>query len=132
MSVEDQYFDILQNIEAMIVKMYHQYPDLTDYDVDKAIEALIRTYRGEASGKPETLPRGEFAQAVYDTVKLICNWRLGRTTGDSDTEGLPPIHEPLTTDELNLCFKRIRKSIAKWTKESGRQGYLMYIEQFIG
>jgi hypothetical protein len=30
-------------------------------------------------------------------------------------------------NELVPCFKRIRKSIRRWTKVGGRQGYLTYI-----
>jgi hypothetical protein len=34
-------------------------------------------------------------------------------------------------NELVPCFKRIRKSIRRWTKVGGRQGYLTYISQFM-
>jgi hypothetical protein len=132
MSIEDQHPDVLQNIEVFIVRKYHQYPSLTDYDVDKAIEALIRTYRNDATDKPEVLPRGDLAKAVYAAVKSVCEWRLGRDDGISRDVNLPENPDPISMDVMILCLKRIRKSIAMWTKEGGRQGYLMFIEQFIG
>ncbi len=132
MRVEDEHLDVLQNMEAMIVKQYHQYPALTDYDVDKAVEALIHTYRDDGTEKPEILPKGDLAQAVYVVVKLICEWRLGRNDGGFSDATLPENLDTLSVEVIILCLKRIRKSIAKWTKQSGRQGYLMFIEQFIG
>ncbi len=44
---EEDYLDVLQNIEAAIVSVYRQHPALLDYEVDKALEALIRAYQAE-------------------------------------------------------------------------------------
>lgn len=51
MSVEEEHLDVLQNIEAAIVSVYRDHPEMTDYDVDKAFSALIQTYRSEAVGR---------------------------------------------------------------------------------
>ena len=132
MGVEDEYLDVLQNIEAVIVNIYHQDPELTDYDVDKALEALYRTYRGEAAGKPETMPRGDRSLNIYEAVKAICDWRLGRAESAPNEKALPEMTDPLSVEEINRCIKWIRKSIALWSKEGGRQGYLIYVFQFLG
>ena len=48
MKVEEQYEDVLQNIEFAIVSSYREYPDLSDYGVMRALEALMDVY---CSGK---------------------------------------------------------------------------------
>lgn len=44
MTIEDEYLDVLQNIEAAIMGVYRRTPALLDYDVLEAIEALTRHY----------------------------------------------------------------------------------------
>src|SRR5687767_4457157 len=66
---EERYEDVLQNIEFSIVRVHRERPDLLDYDVDAALEALISRYGAEARGRTpreHALPglRGE----VYDAV----------------------------------------------------------------
>jgi hypothetical protein len=39
--------------------------------------------------------------------------------------------EPKTIDEIIACLKRIRKSINRWNKVGGRQGYLIFVSDFI-
>jgi len=47
-----------------------------------------------------------------------------------DKEGKYEI-KPITVNELLDCLKRIKKSVQFWTKEGGRQGYLVYISNFM-
>ena len=63
----------------MVVSIYREHPEMTDYDVDKAYAALIQTYRGETANKPAVKLNGELAIQVYDQIAGICNWRLGRS-----------------------------------------------------
>jgi hypothetical protein len=131
---EDQYLDVLQNIEAAIVQVYHEHPELADSSVDRALEGLVRMYQTEARGRPAPVLRLHgLERQVYDAVKEMCDWRMGRTEPDQqepDEPALPP-GTPKTVDEIAACLKRVRKSIALWTKQGGRQGYLDYITQFI-
>jgi len=133
-SFEDQYLDVLQNIETGILTVYRKRPEMTDWDALSAIEALIRAYRSEAAGRQPAPPRlNPIAQEVYDFVRLLCEWRLGHTTFPAEIafpDEMPEI-EPLTLDEIVACLKRIRKSINRWTKEGGRRGYLTFINEFI-
>lgn len=48
---EDEYLDVLQNIEAAIVDAYRNDGELTDYDVDKVLNAVYLEYRAEAQGE---------------------------------------------------------------------------------
>jgi hypothetical protein len=131
MNIEDEHLDVFQNIEAVIVSIYKEHPEMTDYDADKAYAALIQTYRGETSNKPIVKPNRELAIQVYDQIAGICDWRLGRSPM-LDQKGKPlSISEPLSVETIVLCLKRLRKSVETWTKQGGRQGYLSYISQFL-
>ena len=132
MNVEEEYLDVLQNIEAVIVTIYRGHPEMTDYDVDKTLAALIQTYRNEAAAKSLIIkPAGDLSILVYEQVAAICNWRLGRSSMLDKKGKSLPMPEILTTETIILCFKRIRKSVETWTKQGGRQGYLTYISQFL-
>ena len=132
MTVEDEYTDVLQNIEAAIVGVYREHRELVDWDALSAIEALIRAYSAEAHGKPATLRAvpgltGQVAQAV----RAMCEWRLGREnlTDEGGNNLIGP--EPISLDVMLACLKRIRLSIQRWNKEGGRQGYLNFAKEFI-
>ena len=133
MEFEEEYQDVLQNIEFAIVSTYHQHAELLDYDVETALSALIRAYQAEQSGRPVNPPAlNELRQELFEAVKSMCEWRLGRTElmRDDEPAGLPS-PEPITINEIIACLKRIRKSVQKWSKRGGRQGYLTFVEQFI-
>jgi hypothetical protein len=125
--------DVLQNIEFGIVRVYRERPELTDWDALDAIEALIRGYTAESRGRSRPNIRlSDLSQLVFDSVETMCEWRLGRE--QPFVEGNQPLDvkmEPRTLDEIIACLKRIRKSIKRWTKESGRQGYLSFVSEFV-
>lgn len=132
-SFEDKYLDVLQNIEMAIVSVYREHDDLLDYDVDKVLNLLWKEYRNEQINKTTPMPiLNANAQKVYNQVKTMCEWRLGRTEM-TDTKGALRLKlEPISIDEIMDCLKRIRKSVDLWTKRSGRQGYLYFIDNNIG
>lgn len=133
MSFEEEYQDVLQNIEFAIVNVYHQHPDLLDYDVETVLAALIRVYQAEQSQRQIRTPTlNELRQELFDAVQSMCEWRLGRTelTGEGEQLGLT-LPRTITLDEIIACLKRIRKSVQKWSKRGGRQGYLTFVEQYI-
>lgn len=61
----------------------------------------------------------------------MCELRLGRgdhfEAADGEVIKLPEI----TLLEIIACLKRIRKSVERWTKRGGRQGYLNFVNEFI-
>lgn len=139
---EEKYLDVLQNIEAGIVSVYRRHPQMLDWDALKAIETLIREYQAEQTDRPvPDVDLKALPQEVYDSVKAMCEWRLGRNQAQKEekkslfklrskkSDELPI--EPKTREEIVLCLKRIRKSIERWNKRSGRQGYLDFISEFI-
>jgi hypothetical protein len=131
MNVEEEYLDVLQNIEYAIVEAYRQDKALTDATVLFAIETLIREYSAEARGKQAAVrPLTGLGKEVGEAVKNMCDWRLGRSKMTNERGQALEI-SPITLDALIACLKRIRKSIEFWTKEGGRQGYLNYINRFL-
>jgi hypothetical protein len=131
-SFEDEYLDVLQNIEIAIVSVYREHHDLLDYDVDKVLNLLWTEYRNEKQGRPTTVSKlNENAQLVYDRVKQICEWRLGRSNKEKNQGRIKVELEPISLDEILDCLKRIRKSVDLWNKQGGRQGYLYFIDNNI-
>ncbi|HLO84743.1 MAG TPA: hypothetical protein VK203_06985 [Nostocaceae cyanobacterium] len=133
MTFEQEYLDVLQNLEFEIVQFYKEQPDLIDAEVLTAIESLIRFYSGEAQGRTVTLRplRGTSAE-VANRVQAVCEWRLGRgSISDENSQSLDSEVAPKTASEIAECLKRIQSSIKLWTKKGGRQGYLDYVMQFI-
>ena len=130
MSFEEQYADVLQNIESAIVNVDRHDVTLLDYDVADALEALIRVYRAEEGGR--TAPKlflAEKPQRVFDAAKAMCEMRLGR--GEVGSGGMPAEVAAISVGELVECLKRIEKSVKRWNKQGGRRGYMDFVSQYI-
>ncbi|GER79670.1 MAG: hypothetical protein M5U11_14870 [Anaerolineales bacterium] len=85
--VEEEYLDVLQNIEWAILSVYRENPQLFDYDVDKALNALWMGYRSEQIGKAKPPPAfNELQDLLYERVRAICEWRLGRNPMQKEGE----------------------------------------------
>jgi len=133
MDFEEKYQDVLQNIEFAIITVYRQHSELTDHDVETVLSEVIRGYQAEQRQR-EVTPSSlnDLRQQLYDGVKMMCDWRLGRAElGSESGRDNVPNPTPLTVEEIVACLKRIRKSVKKWSKQGGRQGYLKFVEQYI-
>src|SRR5258707_8210510 len=85
---EDRYGDVLQNIEFAIVSVYREHPDLADFNVDRVLEGLIRVYMAEERQRlAPTLRLNELDQPVFERVREMCEWRLGRSDNIPTKEG---------------------------------------------
>jgi hypothetical protein len=128
---EEEYQDVLQNIEFAIVSVDRERDDLSDWGVGEALDALIRHYGAEARGRgAPPLRLSEPEEEVFERVKAMCEWRLGRRAMlTSDDEPIPG-PEPLELEEIVACLKRVRLSVKRWSKE-GRRGYLDFVGQFL-
>jgi len=131
---EDQYLDVLQNLEFGIVQAAREQPELADWHVESAVNALVKLYRAEASGSETRDPAADLdplAQEVYALMYGMAELRLGRGQAfDEDGEPVEIPCEPITAQEMVDCLKRIRKSIQRWSKWGGRRGYLTYVDEF--
>lgn len=136
MKFEEEYQDVLQNIEFVLVQSYRQHEEMTDWEAEKAINGLIRTYQAEQRRrKAPNLRLNDLTEEAYDNVRAMCEWRLGRTEPQQDDDkerALTDIPvEPLSLDEIIDCLKRVRKSIQLWHKEGGRRGYFEFVGGFL-
>jgi hypothetical protein len=131
---EQQYEDVLQNIEFAIVSTYRERADeISDWSVESALDALIHTYGAEITGRtPRTLRLSDAEQAIYVSMQAMCEWRLGRRQLHSEGEqGVLSEMQPKTIDEIVACLKRVRTSVKTWHKAGGRRGYLDFVSQYI-
>jgi hypothetical protein len=130
MKVEDEFFDVLQNLEWTIVNEFRQDPTVLDLDARDAAHALVRHYEAESESRSAPGARlSDRARRIFDAVRPICEWRLGRAPAPHKSPS--ELDKTLTAAELVLCLKRIRKSIDYWTKEGGRQGYLNFVSEYV-
>ncbi len=130
---EEEYLDVLQNLEFALIAVYRDDPAFTDADADAAYSAALRFYQAETKGRAAPVVRlSPLAQSAYEALQHMCDWRLGRTQlVDADNLPLAIPLEPKTVDEIIACLKRLRKSVEFWTKKAGRQGYVRYVDEFI-
>lgn len=133
MRVEHRYTDVLQNIEFGIVITYKNHPEMADTNVMRMQEALIDKYGAEKIGRlPRHFSLSQMEQALLENVRRMCEWPLGRGTLTGSVEKSMEIApEPITIDEIVLCLKRILKSVKRWNKDGGKQGYLNFVTQYV-
>jgi hypothetical protein len=131
--LEEEFEDVLQNLEFALVQVYRIHDEMTDWESETAVASLIRTYTAEERGrKPPNLRLKPLEQEAYDNVQAMCELRLGRSQlRDDSGEGIDFFGEPIAVSDLVLCLKRIRKSIQLWRKEGGRRGYFEFVDQFL-
>jgi hypothetical protein len=121
---EDQYIDVLQNIEWALLSLVKDHPELSDHDMLRIIEQALTYYKSQQRGNLVIAQSKltDIRQDIFERILSMCEWRLGR---------LPPPDKqiacnPITIEELILCLKRIEKSIKFWTKQGGRKGYINF------
>src|SRR5262245_44389628 len=131
---EEQYEDVLQNIEFAIVSTYRERPEeISDWSVEAALDALLRAYGAEQTARSIPAARlSEAEQQIYDRVRSMCEWRLGRAqlSVGAGQPALPKM-QPKTPAEILACLKRVRTSVKRWHKSGGRRGYLDFVSQYI-
>ncbi|HOH30543.1 MAG TPA: hypothetical protein PLC40_12775 [Candidatus Hydrogenedentes bacterium] len=131
MPIEYEHPDVLQNIEFAVVSLYKRHREMSDYDVLRVYENLFDDYKEESQGRqPRRHNQSELEQQLYDDIKIMCEWRLGRALPFEDA---PPMEntDSIPVDILLQCLKRLIKSVNRWTKGAGRQGYLNFIIQHV-
>ena len=131
MRVEDEFQDVLQNIEFAIVTEFRRDNLVLDMNVLDAVNALTRWYEAEEEGRnPPKAPFSDRSQKTFDAARGACEWRLGRHPGPPypPCEDVSELNSPA---EIVACLKRLRKSIERWSKQGGRQGYLSFVKQYI-
>jgi hypothetical protein len=120
--------DLLQNIEFSIIEVYRADRTLLDYDVKDALDALVRYYHYLEDNRTPSLPKlADRAQGVFVSVHETCEWRLGRALPSEGEE----LVEPIPVSELVSALRQVQKSVPRWSKQGGRQGYLDFVSQYL-
>jgi hypothetical protein len=132
-NVEEEFQDVLQNLELALVQVYRAHDEMSDWEAETAVSGLIRTYTAEERGrKPPNLRLKPLEQEAYDAVQVMCEIRLGRSELQQESgETVNFSVDSIAVSDLVLCLKRIRKSIQHWRKEGGRRGYFEFVGQFL-
>lgn len=118
---------MLQNIEAAVVQVWRQHGELTNYAVARAYEAALTLYKEEArQHTPKPVALTGLDAKVFEAVKGVCEWRLGRAPSPEESKV-----SPISLEDMVACLSRLRKSVEHWTKQGGRQGYLKFINDFL-
>ena len=138
MDITEEYEDVLQNLEFPIIEFFHHYLALEDWEVKRALEATIEHYRAEyAKREPKNMHLSNIEEIITERLITVCEWRLGRVELDKVIAitsefayQFNPENFIKTPEELQKCLKRIIKSVERWNREGGRQGYLKFTSQF--
>lgn len=134
MNVEEDYMDVLQNIEFALASVYREDEEMTDWQTLKALEGLIRVYRAKERNRSVPTIRLEgLALVAFERADAICRARLGEGGEENSRTIITRIRRGRTVsaDILVACLKRIQKSVKRWQKEGGRRGYFNYIRNFV-
>ena len=127
MNVEEKFMDVLQNIESEVVRMWRKNPSMTDYAVTRVYEEAIAYYSAVAHAQPPKPSRlSGLELQLFQSVQGAADRRLAGFTLDDGTK-----IEPIAASDLVDCFKRLRKSVDRWTRTGGRQGYLSFVVQYV-
>ena len=74
MKVEEEYFDVLQNLEWAIISEFRQDRAILDMDAREAVTALARIYEAEAEFRGASRPRlTSRAERIFAAVKKVVN-----------------------------------------------------------
>ena len=102
MKVQEKFENELKALESSIVGVFRAEPSLLDSQVARAVESMVNILKSRVKGKP-------LDAAINEILSL---------------------NSELSNNELLECLKVIGKSISKWTKQFGRQGYLNFVNQY--
>ena len=133
MKIEDEFLDVLQNLEIAILQVYHEHPELIDSEVSRTLQALSDVYVAETLGRsPRDFKLSPLENRLLSRIQDMAEWRLGRRSSPEGNElhvaAAPP---PITTEDLLACMDRILKSVRKWNKHYGVRGYLDFIKDHV-
>ena len=133
--VEEEHEDVLQNIEAFIMEVFRAHDHMVDTDVMRALDAGLVYFNDVRREHTPKEPRlSGHSVLVFDAVKTVCNVRLGREELDARTkakDNLDLSGGDVSPEVILACLRKIRKSVDRWNKQGGRQGYLRFVAQFI-
>ena len=90
-----------------------------------ALTALTRHFSAEAAERqPSAITLDPRAEDVYQNVREICEWQMGRTPEGS-------IGAPASLLEIIAALRKIMNSIPRWSQRGGKRGYLDFVKDYL-
>mgnify|MGYP001083488105 CR=1 FL=1 len=133
-NLTDAYVGILLHLENAIHEIAYANKEISDGQIELALERLIRHFQTEAGGRePRPTRLGAGSQQVFDGTMIAAELLLGHAEA-SVAETREPLaigNESISHGELIACLKRLRKSVRFWSRQGGRRGYVSYIHNFL-
>ncbi len=131
----DYLLPFLQSIEKTVIRLYREFPKLSDKDVEAIYEKLGDYFKKVHNGKDveEPLFGSTMKQALSDEILNQIDIRRekgldeefinspGATKGGRMIPSLPMFYV--------LAFKELQSSARFWRKEKGPKGYLTFISE---
>jgi hypothetical protein len=129
----DKHISIMQSLEMNLANHYSEQPQLTDYDVSDAFDALARHYKANLDNRTFTPNLKGRSKEVFELLQTITDVFVSNGQFPTNADGplVPENMQSYTVEDVLACTKRLQSSLKLWTKEGGRQGYLNYISQFV-
>jgi hypothetical protein len=118
MNIKEKFENELMAIESSIVDVFRSEPNLLDSQVNRAISSMVIIFKSKIKGRIIEKPK-------FDGLDLLVFDAL-----DAAVNALLNTNSNLTDDDFLQCFKIVAKSIPRWTKQLGRQGYLKFVSQY--
>jgi len=129
-TIVDEHLDVLQNIEFAILQVYRKNVGLRDTQVMRSLDALIDLYRAESRGHtPKDFSLPEQETLVFESVRDVCEIRRGRQPEKMATPTLS--EQDKTAEDILMCLRKVRRSVERWNRRGGKQGYLEFVSQFV-
>ncbi|MCL1078750.1 hypothetical protein D5R81_12325 [Parashewanella spongiae] len=119
MRFEDKFIVELEAIETAIAEVYRSNSETYDSQVDRALGSVISNLKAQQKNRPSQ-PNS------YSGVDLQLYQTISQTT-----QTLLEDETDLTVEDVINCLKTVRKSVKRWNKQNGRQGYLTFIDRFV-
>jgi hypothetical protein len=130
--VEEEFEEILLNIELRVTMMFRENPTMTDYVAAEVYEALALHYSAMVTGRTPPKPRVKgLALDLFDDIQKVCNLCLEDGASDKLVKKKNSPIQTISKEDLVRCLRRLQKSVKLWTEKGGRQGYLKFVSTFI-
>jgi hypothetical protein len=127
---QEIFLDILQNIEAAIVAVCRENPDLKDAEIMLVAERLISRYTREKKKLPAPpLSLSGKLLLLFESIRETCETRLTRDSVNVTEDAEVGYRVPLRI--MVICLERLHDSMHFWHKKDGAKGYLNYASQFV-
>ena len=129
MKVEEEYEDVLQNIEFAVVSFDKKSNILRDEHCLKAYDLLKKKYTAEMRGwkLENTVIEDPIVAELVSEIIPYSDLRLGKVA--IQKQNIP--FKSVDHNAIIKCFERLSKSVNKWKAGKNSRRYLEFVSNFI-